>query len=92
MKLHNEGMSIKQIVEILKSKGIKKEIKMMTILKDVWVCIDKMKKRVDREKKVKYSLGDWILNLDLKCTSKGVNIENNQILFKTFYLINFIKL
>ena len=71
MKLHNEGMSNKQIVEILKSKGIKKEIKMMTILKDVWVCIDKMKKRVDREKKVKYSLGDWILNLDLKVYFKG---------------------
>ena len=71
MKLHNEGMSNKQIVEILKSKGIKKEIKMMTILKDVWVCIDKMKKRVDREKKVKYSLVDWILNLDLKVYFKG---------------------
>jgi len=71
MKLHNEGMSNKQIVEILKSKGIKKEIKMMTILKDVWVCIDKMKKRVDREKKVKYSLGDWILNLDLRVYFKG---------------------
>ena len=71
MKLHNEGMSNKQIVEILKSKGIKEEIKMMTILKDVWVCIDKMKKRVDREKKVKYSLGDWILNLDLRVYFKG---------------------
>ena len=71
MKLHNEGMSNKQIVEILKSKGIKKEIKMITILKDVWVCIDKMKKRVDREKKVKYSLGDWILNLDLRVYFKG---------------------
>ena len=44
---------------------------MMTILKDVWVCIDKMKKRVDREKKVKYSLGDWILNLDLRVYFKG---------------------
>ena len=86
-------MNNKQIVEILKSKGIKRRNKNDDYsLKDVWVCIDKMKKRVDREKKVKYSLGDWILNLDLRVTSKGVNIENNQIFFKCFYLINFIKL
>ena len=32
MKLHNEDVSIKQIVELLKSKSIKEEIKMMTIL------------------------------------------------------------
>ena len=53
-------------IEILKSKGIKRRNKNDDYsVKDVWVCIDKMKKRVDREKKVKYSLGDWILNLDL---------------------------
>ena len=80
-------------IEILKSKGIKRRNKNDDYsLKDVWVCIDKMKKRVDREKKVKYSLEDWILNLVWECTSKGVNIENNQIFFKYFYIINFIKL
>jgi len=72
MKLQNEGMSNKQIVEILKSKGIKRRNKNDDYsLKDVWVCIDKMKKRVDREKKVKYSLGNWILNLDLREYFKG---------------------
>ena len=39
MKLHNEGMSNKQIVEMLKSKGIKKEIKMMTILLKMYLCV-----------------------------------------------------
>ncbi|MDC1133521.1 hypothetical protein OAT42_01220 [Alphaproteobacteria bacterium] len=72
MKLHNEVMSNKQIVEILKSKGIKRRNKNDDYsVKDVWVYIHKMKKRVDREKKVKYSLGDWILNLDLKIYFKG---------------------
>ena len=46
-------------IEILKSKGIKRRNKNDDYsVKDVWVCIDKMKKRVDREKKVKYSLGN----------------------------------
>ena len=31
----------------------------------------KMKKRVDREKKVKYSLRYWILNLDFRVYFKG---------------------
>ncbi len=71
-RLNNEGMSNKHIVEILKSKGIKRRNKNDDYsLEDVWVCIDKMKKRVDREKKVKYSLGDWILNLDLRVYFKG---------------------
>ena len=72
MKLHKDGMTNKQIVEILKSKKIKRRNKNdFYSVKDVWVCIDKMKKRVDREKKVKYSLGNWILNLDLKIYFKG---------------------
>ena len=72
MKLHNEGKSNKQIVEILNSKGIKRRNKNDDYsVKDVWVCIEKMKKRVDRGKKVKYSLGDWNLNLDLSVYFKG---------------------
>ena len=66
IKLHSEDVSIKQIVEILKLKSIRRRNKNDDYsVKDVWVRIDKMKKRVDREKEVKYSLGDWILKLDL---------------------------
>ena len=72
MKLHNQKKSNRKIVEILKLKGIRRRNKKdYYSVKDVWVCIDKMKKRVDREKKVKYSLGNWILNLDLKIYFKG---------------------
>ena len=67
MKLHKDGFSNKQIVETLKSKGITIRNKNnFYAVKDIWVCNNKMKKRVDREKKVKYSLVDWILNLDLR--------------------------
>jgi len=39
MKLHNEGKTNKQIVEILKSKGIKRRNKNnFYTVKDVWVC------------------------------------------------------
>ena len=45
MKLYNEGMSNKQIVEILKSRGIQRRNKNDDYsVKDVWVCIAKMKK------------------------------------------------
>ena len=72
MKLHNEVESNKKIVEIFKSKGIKRRNKNDDYsVKDVWVCVDKMNKRVDRGKKVKYSLGDWNLNLDLSVYFKG---------------------
>ena len=40
MKLHNDGMTNKQIVEILKSKKIKRRNKNdFYSVKDVWVCI-----------------------------------------------------
>ena len=55
MKLHNEGKSNKQIVEILKSKGIKRRNKKDDyMIKDVWVSIQKLKKRELRKKKIKY--------------------------------------
>ena len=66
MKLHNEGMSNKHIVEILKSKGIKRRNKNDDYsLKDVWVCIQKMKKRNERKNFVKNSIGEWKINRKL---------------------------
>jgi len=60
MKLHNEGKTNKQIVEILKSKGVmRRNKKDEYTIKDVWVCIQKMKKREERIKEIKYKLGKW---------------------------------
>ena len=51
MKLHNEGWSNKEIVTFLNLNGIKRRNKKDNYtMKDVWVFIYKMKKRVDREK------------------------------------------
>ena len=45
IKLHNEGMTNKQIVEILKSKGIKRSNRNDNYsVKDVFMCIKKLKK------------------------------------------------
>lgn len=50
MKLHNEGKNNKQIVEILKSKGVKRRNKNDDYtIKDVWVCIQKLKIREKRK-------------------------------------------
>ena len=62
IKLHNEGKSNKQIVEILKSKGFKRRNKKDDYkVKDVWVCIKKLKKRKFRQEDIKYKLGKWKL-------------------------------
>ena len=62
MKLHNEGNSDKKIVEILKSKGIKRRNKNDNYsVKDVFMCITKLKKREERIKDIKYKLGKWKL-------------------------------
>ena len=51
MKLHNEGKSNRQIVEILKSKRIMRRNKKNEYsVKDVWVCIAKINKRQKRKK------------------------------------------
>ena len=39
MKLHKEGKNNKEIVEILKVKGIKEEIRMMSILLKMYLCV-----------------------------------------------------
>ena len=62
MKLHNEGKSNKRIVEILKSKGIKRRNRNDDYsVKDAFMCIKKIKKREERMKDIKYQLGSWIL-------------------------------
>ena len=62
IKLHNEGMTNKQIVEILKSKGIKRRNQNDNYsVKDVFMCITKLKKREERMKDIKYKLGNWEL-------------------------------
>jgi len=62
MKLYKMGKSNKEIVEILKVKGIKKRNKRDEYsVKDVWVCIDKMKKREGRKIDISYVLGKWKL-------------------------------
>ena len=62
MKLHKEGKSNREIVEILKLKGIMRRNKNDDYtVKDVWVCIKKLKHREDRKKDIKYKLGMWKL-------------------------------
>ena len=51
MKLHKKGKSNKKIVEILKVKGIKKRNKNDEYsVKDVFMCIKKLKLREERKK------------------------------------------
>ena len=62
MKLHKEGKSNKEIVEILKVKGIKRRNKNDEYsVKDVFMCIKKLKLREDRKKDIKYKLGMWTI-------------------------------
>ena len=62
MKLHKEGKNNKEIVEILKVKGIKRRNKNDEYsVKDVFMCIKKLKLREDRKKDIKYKLGMWKL-------------------------------
>jgi hypothetical protein len=62
MKLHKKGKSNKKIVEILKVKGIKKRNKNDEYsVKDVFMCIKKLKLREERKKDIKYKLGMWKL-------------------------------
>ena len=62
MKLHKEGKNNKEIVEILKVKGIKRRNKNDEYsVKDVFMCIKKLKLREERNKDIKYKLGMWKL-------------------------------
>ena len=62
MKLHKEGKNNREIVEILKAKGIKRRNKNDEYsVKDVFMCIKKLKLREERKKDIKYKLGMWKL-------------------------------
>ena len=62
MNLHNEGKTNKQIGKILKSKRImRRNKKDEYTIKDVFICIRKMKIREFRNKDNKYQLGKWEL-------------------------------
>ena len=62
MKLHKEGKNNKEIVEILKVKGIKRRNKNDEYsVKDVFMCIKKLKLREERKKDIKYKLGMWTI-------------------------------
>ena len=62
MKLHNEGKTNKQIVEILKSKGImRRNKKDEYTIKDVFMCLKKIKKRENRKSDIKLKLRKWEL-------------------------------
>ena len=66
MKLHKEGKNNKEIVEILKVKGIKRRNKNDEYsVKDVFMCIKKLKLREERKKDIKYKLGMWKLCRDM---------------------------
>lgn len=66
MKLHKKGKSNKKIVEILKVKGIKRRNKNDEYsVKDVFMCIKKLKLREERKKDIKYKLGMWKLCRDM---------------------------
>ncbi len=62
MKLHNKGWSNKEIVTFLNLNGIKRRNKKDNYtMKDVWVCIQKLKKRELRKSNTQYKLGIWEL-------------------------------
>ncbi len=60
MKLHKMGKSNEEILEMLKIKEIKRRNKNDNYsVKDVIMCLNNLKKREQRRKKVKYKLGNW---------------------------------
>ena len=62
MKSHNEGKINRQIVEILKLKGIKRRNKKDDYrVKDIFMCLKKLKIREKRKSNIKYKLGKWKL-------------------------------
>lgn len=62
MKLYNKGWSNKEIVTFLNFNGIKRRNKKDNYtIKDVWVCINKLKKREKRKHNTQFEEGDWEL-------------------------------
>ena len=62
MKLHNEGWSNKEIVTFLNLNGIKRRNKKDDYkVKDIFMCLKKLKIREKRKSNIKYKLGKWEL-------------------------------
>ncbi len=62
MKLHNEGWSNKRIVTFLNLNGIKRRNKKDDYkVKDIFLCLQKLKIREKRKSNIKYKLRKWEL-------------------------------
>ena len=60
MKLHNKGWSNKEIVAFLTLNKIQiRNKKDNYTMKDVLVCISKLKKRKQRKHNTQFKVGDW---------------------------------
>jgi hypothetical protein len=65
-ELYLNGYSCKDISVILNKEGYKRRnTKKEYSYKDVWVCIDKLKKREKRKTDIRYNIGLWELCLDI---------------------------
>jgi len=61
--LHKRGLSNREITDYLILMGIKKRNTQTNYtVKDVYMCIKKLKLREERLNKVEYVLGEWIMN------------------------------
>ena len=68
-KLYERGLSNREITDYLILLGIKKRnTKTNYTVKDVWVCLKKLKLRKERLSKIEYVLGSWLMYV---YTSKG---------------------
>ena len=62
MKLHNEGWSNKEVATFLNLNGIKRRNKKDDYrVKDIFMCLKKLKKREQRKHNTQFKLGDWEL-------------------------------
>ena len=65
--LHKRGLSNREITDYLMLLGIKKRNTQTNYtVKDVYMCIKKLKLREERLNKVEYVLGEWIVNFLLE--------------------------
>ena len=61
-KLYERGLSNREITDVLNIYGIKKRnTKTNYTVKDVWVCLKKLKLRKERLSKIEYVLGKWTI-------------------------------
>ena len=61
--LHKRGFSNREITDYLILLGIKKRNTQTNYtIKDVYICIKKLKLREERLNKIEYVLGEWMVN------------------------------